>query len=78
MKINHAMFANQNNFNEFTRALNDCCTFNGEQLVMLRNKTYVTVKFHIESNSFHTENWSYCWNADGSSLTCDDYDIVAM
>jgi hypothetical protein len=80
MKINHAMFASRDELNSFTEELRQSCieSDDGKVLVILRNKSYVSVMFSDESNTFHTENWDLCWNANGSSLKNRELDIVAM
>jgi hypothetical protein len=75
---NKAMFMTKDDFNEFTLELRH----RTPTLVTLRNGKKVTVVFEKDKYdedsewSFHTANWSMCWNNDGSSITSDDFDIV--
>lgn len=83
--INQAMFVKRDHFNEFTSALRMICD-NADQnrcLVKLRNGTLMYVKYqeaksNTEDNTFHTEDWDFCWFPDGSSCKSEDFDIVAM
>lgn len=83
---NDAMFDDRNSFNTFTLALKEAIRVQGEKGKIdctLRNGTkfYVTFKTADHptcSDSFHTPDWAFCWNLDGSSLTARQFDIVGF
>lgn len=75
---NDAMFHDRNAFNTFTDALAILCTAAGSAFVQTREGSTLEVKYAIESESFHTPCWTYCWYKDGSSCKNKDLDIVGM
>jgi hypothetical protein len=76
---NDAMFVRQDEMNEFTKQLAAAAKDNPVK-VKLRNDTWVEVVYGEEEGdgSFHSPDWSRCWNLDGSSFTSTDFDIVEM
>ena len=80
--LNKALLASQNELNEFTHALVLECQRNGYAVVTARNGIRFDVCFcpaqedGNEHPLFHTLDWQYCWNADGSSVTNPEFDIV--
>lgn len=80
--LNKALLASQNELNEFTEALVLECQSNGYGEVTTRYGTRFEVYFcdvNADGNEhpfFHTSDWHYCWNADGSSLTNREFDMV--
>lgn len=64
-------------FNEFTKYLKD----NPNTLVRLRDGTCVTPIFvpaedETCEDAFFTENYSHCWNTDGTSVTRRSLDMM--
>lgn len=74
--INHAMFADRNKFNSFTTYLKD--NSSPFCIVRLRNNSRAKVMYNKFENVFHTADWKFVWNPDGSSVTKDDFDIVEI
>jgi hypothetical protein len=80
--LNKALLASQNELNEFTHALVLECQRNSYAVVSTRDSAQFEVHFcdvNADGNEhpfFHTADWHYCWNADGSSVTNRALDIV--
>ena len=73
--------------NEFTRLVHNLLTdnFYGQETyaVRLRNGTLVRPVFKAAEDefcedAFFTENYKYCWNLDGTSVTRSDYDMMEI
>lgn len=82
--INKAMFPPpEDQLNDFTTIVRYRCLnerFGYKCRVKLRDGRWVDIKYKKESGDhiFHTEKWDFCWNADGSSVTRDDFDMVEI
>lgn len=76
---NEAMFVRQDELNKFTKKLAKKAAKKPVK-VKLRDGSWDEAVFKEEdgSKSFHTPDWRRCWNADGSSFTSSDFDIVRM
>lgn len=76
---NHALLKSKYDLNRFTKELKKQIYIQDKIMVRLRNDNYVFV-FHKtnaeDEDIFFSKNWEYCWNADGSSITSKDYDII--
>ena len=70
--------------NIFTQMLADeWLDFSNKKLVRLRNGTIVqpiftTAEDETCEDAFFTEDYSYCWNLDGTSVTRSDYDMMEI
>ena len=82
MFTNTALLASRYELNYFTSELAKRCQNQGSCLVALRAGNKVNVSFHTSEYSgapeFFTHDWEYVWNADGSSVTSKDYDIISF
>ena len=80
--LNKALLASRNELNEFTEALAAECQRNGHAVVSTRDGARFEVNFcdaNEDGNDeplFHTLDWEYCWEADGSSVVNREFDIV--
>lgn len=80
--LNKALLANRNELNVFTQALAIECQRSSYIVVTARNGIRFDVCFcpaRVDGNEhpfFHTLDWQYCWEADGSSVTNREFDIV--
>lgn len=82
--INPATLLQENKTNEFTQFILD----NPGTKVLLRNKIMVEpIMFLGEDDweddfekprGFHGNNWSFCWDLDGTSVTRSDLDMVEI
>ena len=80
--LNKALLTSPSELNEFTHALALECQRNSYAVVTARNGMQFGVYFcdvNEDGNEhplFHTLDWQYCWEADGSSVVNRDFDIV--
>lgn len=80
--LNKALLANRDELNEFTHELAVQCQRKGSVTVTARNGTQFEVCFGPAGEDgndnplFYTSDWHYCWEADGSSVTNRDLDII--
>lgn len=74
-------------FNDFTRQFSMMTegwpTRTGNFWVRLRNGTLVRPVFKAAEDglcedAFYAENYRYCWNLDGTSVTRSDYDMMEI
>lgn len=81
--INTAMLASRDGLNEFTQYLKEQCETTDMVIVRLRDGSTVGVMFVPEDEEqfvragFVSNNWTMCWNLDGSSVTSREYDIIS-
>lgn len=70
--------------NIFTQVLADeWLDFSNKKFVRLRNGTIVQPIFKPAEDetckdAFFTEDYEYCWNLDGTSVTRSDYDMMEI
>lgn len=80
--LNHALLTSQDELNAFTTKLKDRIERQSPVLCELRSGIYIkiTLSRDDEGNivSFHSEDWAYCWNLDGSSYTSSQLDIIGF
>lgn len=76
-----------NELNDFTTLVRNMLTdnFYGQETysVRLRNGTLVRPEYtpaedETCEDAFFAENYRYCWNLDGSSVTRSDYDMMEI
>ena len=80
MFINRALLAKRDVMNDFTSHLAARCRIN-PITVELRNGTMIDVKCEIGEGMsvlFLTPDWDKTWNADGSSCTSKELDIISF
>ena len=81
---NPATHTYQNELNAFTQVIHDrWIQSSNKTFVRLRNKTIVEPIFKPAEDencedAFFTEDYSYCWNLDGTSVTRSDYDMMEI
>lgn len=80
--INYSMLAKRRQLNEFTLALQTMCDVGPGCDVQLRDGSIHRVVYEVAAEGsgavFRTEDRSYVWWQDGSSVTSVDYDIIAF
>ena len=75
---------NSDEFNEFTAAIAQFDRSSwGDYWVQLRDGTlvrpvYRQTEHETEVTSFFTEDYKFCWNLDGTSVTRSDYDMMEI
>lgn len=86
---NPATHASQNELNCFTQHIHDMwIDFSVKTLVRLRNGTIVQPVIFLggdhweedykKPRGFNTEDWSMCWNLDGTSVTNSNFDMMEI
>jgi hypothetical protein len=80
---NPATHTYRDQLNEFTKVIAANKRFGSSTLVRLRNGTlveaiYKPAKHETEEDAFYTEDYNYCWNLDGTSVTRRDYDMMEL
>ena len=78
--LNPATHIQRDEFNEFTRVV---WQLKGSKMVRLRNGTFVQPIFKPAedetcNDAFFTEDYKYCWNLDGTSVTNSEYDMMEI
>lgn len=82
--LNPATHLQRNELNSFTRFIADqWLDFSDKTFVRLRNGTIVQPLFTPAADAtcedaFFTEDYKYCWNLDGTSVTSRDYDMMEI
>lgn len=81
--LNPATHYRRDSLNEFTNTIVINQRHNVKTLVRIRNGTMVYPMFKEAEDStcddcFATEDWSFCWNLDGTSVTRQDYDMMEI
>lgn len=71
---------NYDGLNKFTSILKDG---NGELYVKLRNGTLVCPVYKEAEDdtcedAFFANGYQYCWNSNGKSVACSDYDMMEI
>lgn len=66
--------------NDFTTYLQES---QSDTYVRLRNgmicrPIFKCAEDETEEDVFHLEDWSMCWNLDGTSVTSHDYDMIEI
>jgi hypothetical protein len=77
-----------NELNEFTRMVKDFFKETNEYgrkhyMVRLRDGTLIQPEYkeaedEFCESAFFAEGYRYCWNLDGTSVTCSDYDMMEI
>ena len=81
--LNPATHYDRNRPNDFTNMIIINQRYGVKTLIRLRNNTMVFPFFKEAedetcSDVFATEDWKYCWNMDGTSVTSRDYDMMEI
>lgn len=82
--LNPATHLQRDQLNMFTQVIADrWLDFSDKTFVRLRNGTIVQPIFkpaedHTCEDAFFTEDYNYCWNLDGTSITSRDYDMMEI
>lgn len=81
---NPATHTSRDELNTFTQIIHDKWINSSDKtLVRLRNGNIVEPIFKAAEDetcedAFFTEDYSYCWNLDGTSVTRRDYDMMEI
>lgn len=80
---NPATHIYRDRLNEFTNVIAASQRFGAKTLVRLRNGTivepiYKPAEDETCEDAFFTEDYNYCWNLDGTSVTRRDYDMMEL
>lgn len=81
---NPATHGSIDDMNEFTQVIHDCWVNSSDKLfVRLRDGTIVQPVFvraedEYCSDAFYTEDYNFCWNLDGTSVTNDRFDMMEI
>lgn len=80
---NPATHTYRNQLNAFTNLIAANQRFGGKTKILLRNGTivepiYKPAEDETCEDAFFTEDWKYCWNLDGTSVTRSDYDMMEI
>lgn len=73
----------RNKLNSFTNVIALAQALNRKTQVRLRNGVTVFPTFKAAEDetcldAFYTEDYEFCWNLDGSSVTRPDYDMLEL
>ena len=80
---NPATHIYRDQLNEFTNVIAANQRFGAKTKVRLRNETivepiYKPAEDETCEDTFFTEDYKYCWNLDGTSVTRRDYDMMEL
>ncbi len=81
--LNPATNSRRDWLNEFTNVIAATQRFGGKTKVRLRNGTivepiYKPAEDETCEDAFFTEDYEYCWNPDGTSVTRRDFDMMEI
>jgi len=81
--LNPATHYDRNQPNEFTNVIIICQQRGVKTLIRMRNNTMIFPVFKKAEDetcvdAFFTEDYKYCWNLDGTSITSSDYDMMEI
>lgn len=81
---NPATHTSRGELNEFTQYIHDTWVdFSQKTFIKLRDGTivqpiFVPAEDETCEDAFFTEDYRYCWNLDGTSVTSRDYDMMEL
>lgn len=82
--LNEKLLRDKNDFSFFTYSImNRIINKQKPVQVKMRNGQFVDVVFHHATDNcaevcFHTEDWEFVWNADGSSYKNSEFDLIEI